>query len=67
VGYLTSSIEVVAGKPRRYYRATLAGAAALEASKDKLHELVSEVLDDRPGESTRRPARLRVKRPQAKQ
>lgn len=48
VGYLTSRSEVVAGKTRKYYRATAEGAAALEATKAKLRELVREVLDDRP-------------------
>ena len=48
VGYLTSHTEVVAGKQRKYYRATPEGAAALDATKVKLRELVSEVLHDRP-------------------
>ena len=47
-GYLTSHTEVVAGKQRKYYRATPEGTAALEAAKVKLRELVSEVLHDRP-------------------
>jgi len=47
-GYLTSRTEVVAGRRRKYYRATAAGTAALEATKAKLRELVSEVLHDRP-------------------
>jgi PadR family transcriptional regulator, regulatory protein PadR len=47
-GYLVSHAEVVAGKQRKYYRATPEGAAALEAAKAKLRELVSEVLHDRP-------------------
>jgi len=47
-GYLTSRTEVVAGKRRKYYRATTQGAAALEATKAKLRELVSEVLHDQP-------------------
>ena len=47
-GYLTSSTEVVAGKQRKYYRATPAGAAALEAARGKLRELVAEVLHDKP-------------------
>ena len=47
-GYLTSRTEVVAGKQRIYYRATPEGAAALEAAKVKLRELVSEVLHDHP-------------------
>jgi DNA-binding PadR family transcriptional regulator len=45
-GYLTVHSEVVAGKQRKYYRATARGAAALERAKIKLRELVSEVLDD---------------------
>ena len=48
VGYLASSVEVVAGKQRKYYRATPDGIDALEAAKEKLRELVAEVLDDRP-------------------
>jgi PadR family transcriptional regulator, regulatory protein PadR len=48
VGYLTSHAKVVAGKTRKYYRATPEGAAALEATKAKLRKLVSEVLHDRP-------------------
>ncbi|MGO9469740.1 MAG: PadR family transcriptional regulator [Isosphaeraceae bacterium] len=47
-GYLVSHAEVVAGKQRKYYRATPEGAAALEAAKAKLRELVTEVLLDRP-------------------
>jgi DNA-binding PadR family transcriptional regulator len=45
-GYLAVHIQVVAGKQRKYYRATPAGAAALEKAKDRLRELVSEVLYD---------------------
>ena len=48
VGYLTSHAEVVAGKTRKYYRATPEGTAALEATKAKLRELVKEVIDDKP-------------------
>jgi DNA-binding PadR family transcriptional regulator len=47
-GYLSVRSEIVAGKQRKYYRATPAGAAALEQSKAKLRELVSEVLHDTP-------------------
>jgi DNA-binding PadR family transcriptional regulator len=46
--YLTVQTEVVGGKRRKYYRATPAGAAALEAAKAKLCELVAEVLHDKP-------------------
>jgi len=48
VGYLTAHTEVVAGKQRKYYRATREGVAALEAIKEKLRELVKEVVDDPP-------------------
>jgi PadR family transcriptional regulator len=47
-GYLTGHTEVVAGKQRKYYRATAPGTAALEEAKAKLRELVSEVLHDNP-------------------
>ncbi len=47
-GYLASHSEVVAGKTRKYYRATPEGAAALEATRAKLRELVKEVIDDNP-------------------
>jgi PadR family transcriptional regulator, regulatory protein PadR len=48
VGYLVSHTEVVGGKQRKYYRATPAGARALEDAKAKLRELVKEVLHDDP-------------------
>ena len=35
-GYLSVHTEVVAGKQRKYYRATPEGAAALESAKSKL-------------------------------
>jgi PadR family transcriptional regulator PadR len=47
-GYLSVHTEVVAGKQRKYYRATPEGEAALEQAKAKLKELVSEVLHDMP-------------------
>jgi PadR family transcriptional regulator, regulatory protein PadR len=47
-GYLTSRAEVVAGRRRKYYRATAQGAPALEATRATLRELVSEVLNDQP-------------------
>jgi len=47
-GYLSSHTEVVAGKQRKYYRATPEGAAALEEARGKLRELVAEVLHDQP-------------------
>ena len=47
-GYLSVHTEVVAGKQRKYYRATPEGEAALEEAKAKLRELVTEVLHDKP-------------------
>jgi PadR family transcriptional regulator, regulatory protein PadR len=47
-GYLVSHTEVVAGKQRRYYRATAEGARAVQEAKAKLRELVKEVLHDDP-------------------
>jgi DNA-binding PadR family transcriptional regulator len=47
-GYLSASSEVVNGKLRKYYRATPAGARALEDAKAKIRELVKEVLHDDP-------------------
>lgn len=58
-GYLTSKTEVVAGKRRKYYRATSEGVAALEAAKTKLRELVAEVLHDRPPLPSARSERVR--------
>lgn len=58
-GYLTSHSEVVAGKRRKYYRATAEGAAALKAAKAKLRELVKEVVDDEPPTPSIKPARRR--------
>ncbi|MFH0822999.1 MAG: PadR family transcriptional regulator [Pseudomonadota bacterium] len=43
-GYLTSYDEVVNGKVRKYYKTTEAGTAALREAKEKISELVEEVL-----------------------
>jgi DNA-binding PadR family transcriptional regulator len=63
-GYLTSKTIVVSGKRRKNYRITRAGRKLLQDARDKLRELVSEVLEDRdamhmeqkmrPKESTKR-------------
>jgi PadR family transcriptional regulator PadR len=45
-GWLTGRIAVVAGKRRKYYKATPAGRKALEAAKVKLRELAHEVLEE---------------------
>ena len=43
-GYLKSSSKVVGGKVRKYYQATAEGRQILEQSKEKIKELVEEVL-----------------------
>lgn len=44
-GYLRSSQEVVAGKVRKYYRATAKGVRVLANVRTKIEELVNEVLE----------------------
>jgi PadR family transcriptional regulator PadR len=46
LGYLRSRMEVVRGKRRRYYRATPAGKRVLEEARQRLLELVAEVIED---------------------
>jgi PadR family transcriptional regulator PadR len=50
LGYLSRKDKLVGGRIRKYYRATAAGRRILEQAKDKLRELVAEVLEghDRP-------------------
>lgn len=43
-GYLTSTPKVVGGKTRKYYKATARGKKILAELKDKIRELVAEVL-----------------------
>lgn len=45
-GYLRSRTEVVNGKRRRYYQATAAGRKVLLEAREKLAELVGEVIHD---------------------
>jgi PadR family transcriptional regulator PadR len=47
LGYLCSSTKVVLGKRRRYYRATPAGRTILVEARQKLLELVAEVIEKR--------------------
>ncbi len=44
-GYLKGESRVVAGRRRRYYRATEKGRRALEEARIKIRELVEEVLE----------------------
>lgn len=46
-GYLISTTTVVAGKRRKTYRITKTGRKLLQEAREKLRELVSEVLEDR--------------------
>jgi len=48
--------QVVAGKVRKYYRATPLGEQALDEARDKIWELVSEVVQ---GEGSLSPAQDR--------
>lgn len=50
LGYLSRQNKLVGGRVRKYYRATADGRRVLEQAKDKLRELVAEVLEghDRP-------------------
>jgi len=43
-GYLERQSKVVAGKARNYYTATDKGRVALEEARDKIRELVTEVI-----------------------
>lgn len=46
LGFLKSRAQVVAGKQRKYYRATDAGRKVVAEAREKLLELVSEVVED---------------------
>jgi PadR family transcriptional regulator, regulatory protein PadR len=57
-GVLTSTLEVVDGKGRKYYRTTKAGDALLKKLRAKIGELVDEVLE-KP--LRRRPSKRRAR------
>jgi DNA-binding PadR family transcriptional regulator len=46
LGYLRSRSEVVRGRRRKYYQATAAGKRVLAEAREKLQELVAEVIED---------------------
>jgi PadR family transcriptional regulator, regulatory protein PadR len=46
LGYLSCRTEVVDGKRRKYYRATATGRKVLAEAREKLLELVAEVVED---------------------
>lgn len=63
-GYLTSTSKVVAGKTRKYYQATGRGKKLLAELRDKIKELVSEVLnfEEPTGAGTRASKRHKASR-----
>ena len=46
-GYLARQSRVVAGKVRNYYNATEKGRAALNDARNKIRELVTEVIEEK--------------------
>lgn len=52
-GVLTAKIIVVSGKQRKTYRITKTGRKLLQEAREKLRELVSEVLEERDSGAAR--------------
>ncbi len=52
-GYLAREERLVAGKIRKYYRATVLGEQALAEARSKIAELVAEVLEAAPSSKGR--------------
>jgi len=46
-GYLKSSSKVVEGRVRKYYQASAEGKSVLGQSKERIRELVTEVINDK--------------------
>jgi len=46
-GYLESFPKVVDGRVRKYYHSTARGKLVLEQSKEKIRELVAEVIEEK--------------------
>lgn len=46
-GYLESTSKVIGGKVRKYYQATAEGKRVLEQSREKIRELVTEVIEEK--------------------
>ncbi len=46
-GYLESNSKVISGRVRKYYQATIEGKRVLEQSREKIRELVTEVIEER--------------------
>jgi PadR family transcriptional regulator, regulatory protein PadR len=61
LGYLRSQTRVVQGRTRKYYQATVTGRTVLDEARQKLLELVAEVVDDhdKPFQGIRKKRRAR--------
>jgi PadR family transcriptional regulator PadR len=61
LGYLRSRTQLVRGRRRKYYRATPTGRKVLDLARQKLQELVSEVIEDhdQPFQTIRQKRRAR--------
>ena len=46
-GYLKSSSKVVGGRVRKYYQATDDGKLVLQQAREKIRELVTEVIEEK--------------------
>ncbi|MFQ6121891.1 MAG: PadR family transcriptional regulator [Dehalococcoidales bacterium] len=46
-GYLESSSKVINGRVRKYYQATAEGKQVLEQARQKIRELVTEVIEEK--------------------
>jgi PadR family transcriptional regulator PadR len=46
-GYLKSNSKIIKGKVRKYYQATVEGKRMLDQSKEKIRELIAEVIEER--------------------
>lgn len=56
-GHLSCQEQVVGGKRRKNYRATVSGRRLLAAAREKLRELAGEILEDRDAMRRRRERR----------
>jgi DNA-binding PadR family transcriptional regulator len=65
--YLSCHSEVVQGKRRKYYRATATGRKVLAEAREKLLELVAEVVEDQdqPFQALRQKRRTAARRKQS--
>jgi PadR family transcriptional regulator, regulatory protein PadR len=63
LGYLRSRTEVIGGRRRKYYRATPLGRKALGEAREKLAELVAEVVEDHDGPFQAARQKRRKRRP----